>query len=125
MNLDCLQSWLEPLVAPAVLTLGAWEDGPAMEAYSFVSLNFEGGPPDGPASQTSIIDVWYASPNSYRQNPNGRVLAFREAQRIQAIFKELLPDRAFSNVRVIAGIIGPKLAEGGRYVCKMTVEITS
>lgn len=125
MNIDCLQVWIEPLASPCIAVLGPWEDGKGYEELSFLSLNFEGGPAPGPASQTSILDIWYASPQSYRKKSDGRLMAHREAQRIQAIFEDLPAIRPFSNVRVIAGIIGPKLAEGGRYVYKMTVEITS
>jgi len=125
VNIDCLEQWLSAGVAPVSVVLGPWTDGPGMEAVSFLSVNLDGGAPPGPASRYTLIDLWYASPMGWNDELGGRLRAHRQAQAIEDFLVDLKPARPFSNVKTITGIIGPKIAEGGRVVYKMTVEITS
>lgn len=125
MNIECLEAWLKAGVAPVTVLLGPWKDGKGMEAKQFLSVNFDGGAPPGPASRYSILDLWYASPTSYSSKSGGTLLAYKQAKQIEDFFAEVKPDRPFANVKFITGIIGPKEADGGRLVFNMKIEITS
>lgn len=122
--IDCLQSWLTPNIGAAILVIGPWKDGKGMEGLSFLSVSFDGGSPPGPAERYVMLDLWYASPTGYSAKPDGQLMAYREAAAIEEFLEALTPERPFSNVRCITGIIGPKEADGGRLAYKMTVEIT-
>lgn len=125
MNIDCLEQWLSAGVAPVAVVLGPWTDGPGMQELSFLSVNFDGGAPPGPASRYTTLDLWYASPTAWSTELGGQLKAARQAQAIEDFLVDVKPSRPFSNVKSITGIIGPKVADGGRLVYKMTVEITS
>lgn len=124
MNIMCLHDWLKPAVSPMVLCFGPWPDGPGMEDLSFLSINLDGGPRPGVVSRYAVVDLWYASQTGMSTKLGGQLEAAAQAQKVEDFLAAYHPDRPFANINLITGIIGPKTADGGRLVYKMTIEIT-
>lgn len=124
MNTDCLHDWIKAKFPAHSVVIGPWADDAKSMAKSFVSLNFEGGRRPGPASRYSVIDVYFASKGNEGAASGGKKRAMEDAQALEDFFAEA-PNRPFSNVVLIAGIIGQGVAEGGRLVYKLTIEITT
>lgn len=126
MNIECFQQWLQAgLPAGVTLLLGPWTDNEKDAKRKFLSMYFDGGSPPGPASESAIIHLWYASPRNGSTANGGQLAALADVQAIRAFLKELPPVRPFANVVPITGIIGPKVADGGRIVYTMTIEVTT
>ena len=91
---------------------------------SYLSINFEGGRRPGPAARFSMIDIYFASKGNESTASGGQKRAMEAAQAVED-FLATAPNRPFSNVVLITGIIGQGVAKGGRLVYKMTIEITT